>query len=369
MIVSKKKIVAVAMSGGVDSSVAAKLLVEQGYHVVGITLDFKPSKNDPTIKWYCGTGGIEQAQEVATKLGIEHHIVSCQAQFENKVLWPSWQEYSNGRTPNPCVLCNKFLKFGVLWELASKLGAEKIATGHYARIARTEKNDSLALLRGLDPNKDQSYFLFALSNEQLGRAIFPLGEMNKDDVRKMAKEFGFVSSKSQESQDACFGCEDGGFAEGLRRKFKAELLVGNIIDPSGEVLGKHQGIHRVTIGQRKGLRVAIGRRAYVTEIDSKNNTVVLSDNDNDIFSNTLEASQMVWSEGWLSYLAESQKNDSPIACLAQIRYRHRAVEATAQPIDNSQALVKFEVMQRAITPGQAVVLYDGQEVIGGGWIS
>ncbi|MDJ0765148.1 MAG: tRNA 2-thiouridine(34) synthase MnmA [Myxococcota bacterium] len=357
---SREKTVVVAMSGGVDSSVAAGLLKQDGYIAIGATLRFHPCDEETDVSWCCGRGAVEQARAVAGKLGIPHYSVDCADAFAARVLEPAWRAYDRGRTPSPCILCNRDIKFEMLLDLAHKLGANKVATGHYARLNRDPDTHDPMLLRGLDPSKDQSYFLFSLTRDHLEAAVFPLGAYRKQDVRRVAKSLGFSNADRPESQDACFFHREDGFAETLRRRFRAPARPGQVVDPSGRPLGTHEGIHRFTIGQRKGLGIALGNRAYVTNIDADRAEVTLSDSPEAIQSNRLVATDVTWTGDVTPAL--------PVKCRAQIRYRHKATDATAALLEDGRLAVVFDTPQTAIAPGQAVVLYDGDQVLGGGWI-
>ncbi|HEY3347041.1 MAG TPA: tRNA 2-thiouridine(34) synthase MnmA, partial [Nitrospirota bacterium] len=268
----------VAMSGGVDSSVVAALLKQRGYEVIGVTLNFRPCGFDTDssgAKWCCGGDGNHRAKNAALHLGIRHYVLDCHKEFERAVLRHAWDEYSGGRTPSPCLSCNKDIKFGYLMDIARKQGAEILATGHYARIT-LEPSGAPVLLRGVDPAKDQSYFLFTLTNQQLAVASFPLGGMEKGEVRLLAREFGLPNADQPDSQDACFMSEEANFAESLRKRFGGEARPGEIVDISGRVLGKHSGIHNFTIGQRKGIGVFGGRKLYVSGIEHETARVVVS---------------------------------------------------------------------------------------------
>ncbi len=351
--------VMVAMSGGVDSSVAAGLLVRQGFDVIGVTLLFSAC-DDETVNWCCGTPAQADARAVAQKLGIPFYTLDCAKEFESRVLRPAWEEYARGRTPSPCVVCNQQIKFELLLELGKKLGVQKMASGHYARIERDKKTDRPLLYRGNDPTKDQSYFLYSLSEEQLGNMLFPLGELKKSEVRKIAREMGLTNAERKESQDACFVYSDGSFAEGLRVRFDAPASSGLVVDNEGNSLGQHAGIHNYTIGQRKGLGIAVGRRAYVTHIDPNRSQVVLSDAEEDLESRYLWATETVWTGG--------RPTAFPVRCQVQIRYRHRPVAAVIASEEAGRVELRFDEPQRAVAPGQAAVFYIGDQVLGGGWI-
>ncbi len=354
--VSKGRIAA-AMSGGVDSAVAAALLKERGYDVIGLTLSFRPCGYEPDTSLCCGGDGNRSARQAADATGIRHYIIECHVEFERSVLRPAMEEYASGRTPSPCIRCNELLKFGYLWERARALGADKVSTGHYARIA--ELNGVPALLRGAEAKKDQSYFLFSLTREQLSRTLFPLGGMTKADVREEARRLGLPNSERPESQDACLFAGGEGFAGSLFGKFGGVARPGKIVHSDGRVLGTHTGVHRYTIGQRRGLGVALGRRAWVVALDPETGTVVLDDD---------EASLLV---GNIKLTGVTMLADMPdeFGCEVQIRSTHRAAKARVMLKDgDGTAEVTFEQPQKSAAPGQAAVFYDGDKVLGGGWI-
>ena len=352
-----KETVFVAMSGGVDSSVAAGLLVRQGYNVVGVTLIFRPCDDNDNVSWCCGRGAQENARAVCQSLGIRHYAIDCAGEFEAAVLRPAWEDYANGRTPSPCILCNADIKFRIIMEKAKTLGATKLATGHYAIIEHGERP---TLRRGDYAPKDQTYFLYALNREQLNFTLFPLGHLKKSEVRELAREMGFVNAERKESQDACFVTADGNFQEALRQRFDAPVVAGDIVDPAGNVLGRHNGIHNYTVGQRKGLNIALGKRAFVSKIDATTQRVVLTTNEADLLMRTVVAHSLQWTGDVTPEL--------PLKCEAQIRYRSRPAAGTATVRDDGKLQVVFEDAQKAIAPGQALVLYNGNQVLGGGWI-
>ncbi len=353
----KKGKVFVAMSGGVDSSVAAGLLVRQGYDVAGITLVFKPAEDSEDTSWCSGNEALDNARAVCGSLGIEHYAVNCAKEFEDEVLRPSWETYKSGRTPSPCILCNSKIKFRIIMEKAKEHGAEKLATGHYAIIEHGAKP---ALRRGEYSHKDQTYFLFTLNKEQLNFTLFPLGKLRKPEVRDIAREMGFANAERKESQDACFISDDANFQEALRERFNAPRRPGNIIDPSGKILGSHIGIHNYTIGQRRGLKIAMGTRAFVLKIDAEKNEVILTTNEQDLFSNTVIAGDISWTGDVIPEL--------PLRCEGQIRYRSRPSPGTASLLDDGRLQMIFDKPQRAVSPGQALVLFNGDRVLCGGWI-
>lgn len=349
--------VLVAMSGGVDSSVAAALLVRQGFDVVGVTLRLRPCGEGVDPGSCCGVDGVETARKVADHLGFPHEVFAVGTEFQERVLRPAWADYAAGRTPNPCIRCNREIKFDLLAQYGLLLGADRVATGHYAR--REEAADGRPVLRrGLDAGKDQSYFLFDLGAEGLRRAMFPLGGLHKHQVRALAAELGLASADRPDSQDACLVAE-GGFAEALRRAVGGDAHPGRIVDREGRVLGAHEGIHRFTVGQRQGTGIALGRRAWVRSIDPADGTVVLTTDPADLQASVLEASGVSW-------LGDPPAG--PVRCGVQVRYRSPAVAAVAMPLPGDRLRVDFDRPVRALSPGQAAVLYDGDRVLGGGFI-
>lgn len=361
MSTSERQRVLVAMSGGVDSTLAAALLLEDGrYQVVGVTLRLWPCEEGGAGSEgasCCGQGGVAAAREAAGSLGIRHHVLDCHDQFRQQVLEPAWRDYASGRTPNPCVLCNSAVKWSTLEQHAARLGASFIATGHYARIA----DGGAALLRGLDRGKDQSYFLFALSQEQLARTLFPLGELTKAEVRQRAAALGLPNADRPDSQDACLGGAGVAFSEALRELLGEQARPGMVVDRDGLGLGDHGGVHRFTIGQRKGLGVATGTKSYVSEIDPDEGRVVLSDQPDDLMSSRAAVQGVTW--------LAAPRPEGELWAEVQIRYRHRAAPARLKVSGaGEEAWLVFDEPQRAITPGQAAVFYDGEKVLGGGWI-
>jgi tRNA-specific 2-thiouridylase len=342
--------VVVGMSGGVDSSVAAALLKEQGYDVVGLTIRVKPAGGSDD--------DVRVAQTVAKKLGIAHHTVDCRKLFDIEVVDHFCAEYGRGRTPNPCVRCNEHVKFAVLFDKACKMGAEFVATGHYARIEKDERSKKYHLKKGRDRVKDQSYFLYFLRRDVLERILLPLGGMKKEDTRILARAFGLASAGREESRDVCFvaGGDYRGFV-GARMPQADET--GPILDRDGNILGTNRGILSYTIGQRKGMGISAGEPLYVTGIDVKRNAIIVG-NKSDVYGNELVASNLNW--------IESDAPKRPINLKAKIRYRHREGEAVVTPMPNGEVIVKFARPQMAITPGQAVVFYRGSVGMGGGTI-
>ncbi len=351
----------VAMSGGVDSSVVAALLAEQGAETVGVSMRLYQSAHDAPGKGCCSPDDLFDARSVAATLGMPFYVVNYEEAFEQKVIAHFVDEYRRGRTPSPCVLCNDHLKFDTLLELAADLEADTLATGHYARIVVDELSGRHKLLRGVDQKKDQSYFLFGIRREALPRVSFPLGGMQKSEVREHAERFGLPTAGKSESQDLCFvgGRHYLAFLE--ERLPTHERLPGAIVHvDSREVLGRHDGIHRYTIGQRRGLGVGGGAEPlYVVGIDPETAEVLVGPKRR-LASETCTLTRC----NWLAFEALEQ----PIEALVQVRYRHRAVPALVEPIGDGRARVTFRTPEAAVAPGQAAVVYRDQEVIGGGWI-
>jgi tRNA-specific 2-thiouridylase len=341
------KRVLVAMSGGVDSSVAAAMLLEQGFDVIGVTLRMHDCRAGASERSRpcCGPGDRHDAEQVAKRLGIDHVVLDARSEFAMQVRGPAVKAYLSGKTPNPCIPCNLHIKFGFLLDQAPKFQANQVATGHHARIDRLS-DGSLGLCRGCDAEKDQSYVLFPLvSGDLLQKIRFPVGKFTKEAVRQKASDLGLLVADKEESQDLCFlpWVED---------------TPGLIKNKDGEVLGEHRGISRFTIGQRRGLGVAQGERRYVLGTIPAKNTVILG-NEEELYSLHAEVSDLYWAQG---------KLEEPTFVHAKIRYGHNAVPATIEP-SGTGAVVKFQESQRAVTPGQALVCYHGDRVVGGGWIS
>jgi tRNA-uridine 2-sulfurtransferase len=347
------------MSGGVDSSVAAALLIEEGHEVFGLTLDLCAVRTEGGASGGCASDSVAAAGLAAQHLGIAHQVIDGRQAFEQNVLHPAWQEYAAGRTPNPCVLCNVSIKFGLLLEQARALGAQRLATGHYARLGRHPESGRPVLLRGQDRVKDQSYFLFALEAHQLEHIVFPLGAYEKATVRQLGKQFALSNAERPESQDACFSSNDACFAETLRARFNGLAHPGHFVDPHGKILGHHAGIHYFTIGQRKGLGLALAQPGYVLSIDLVQAAVVVTQDPKDLEASGLIASGVTWAHG---------ETDHPDQGEVQVRYRHAPVSAAFAPGPGDTTLVRFATPQRAVTPGQAAVFYQGEQVLGGGWI-
>jgi len=357
---STKPRVVIGMSGGVDSSVAAYLLKQQGYDVIGVTMKVWPqdciSRAEDKC---CGPSAIADARSVAHSIGIPHYVIDESEQFEKLVIDYFTSEYQAGRTPNPCVMCNEKVKFGNLWAKARLLGADYIATGHYAIIEHLE--DRSVLRKGRDLKKDQSYFLFSLRQDQLRRALTPLGGMEKTEIRAIAREIGLKVADKVESQEICFvpGNDYKAFLKG--KLSGKEFHKGGIYDKHGNRLADHDGIEFFTIGQRKGLPGGSARPLYVIEIDPATNRVIVGDAE-DLMTEEFTITHCNW------HFAENPTEPFPVN--VKIRYAHPGADATVYPQPNGEARVRFRVPQRAVTPGQAAVCY-GEEgiVLGGGWIA
>ena len=351
--------VMVGMSGGVDSSVAALRLLDAGYDCVGVTMKLYANETAglPERHTCCSLDDAEDARSAAFRLGMPHYVFNETAAFEEKVIRHFVETYESGGTPNPCIECNRHLKFSAMLRRALELGCGYIATGHYARIERREDGRWL-LKTGTDAAKDQSYVLYMLTQDQLAHTLFPLGELTKEQVRRLAADRGLRNAKKHDSQDICF-VPDGDYEAFLRRYTGHEYPPGDFVDPQGNVLGRHRGLPAYTIGQRRGLGVSGGRPLYVCRKDAERNTVLLTDNDR-LFSDRLTARDV--------NLIDRETVEAPLRCTAKIRYSHGAAACTVTQTEADEISVVFDEPQRAITSGQAVVLYDGDTVIGGGTI-
>jgi len=355
--------VVVAMSGGVDSSVAAALLHRQGYNVIGITLQLwefaEVGGNVVRETACCSLEMMNDARAVCARLGIPHFVLDFRKKFEAEVVNYFVQEYLDGRTPNPCILCNARVKWGALLHRARELGADYLATGHYARVGYDAPRGRYVLRQGTDPSKDQSYALWALSQEQLAHTLLPLGEMRKSDVRKLAAEWGLKTAHKVESQELCF-IADNDYRRFLRERTDGTLRPGEIVTTDGRVVGTHQGYPAYTVGQRKGLGVAMGKPVYVIRIEPQTNRIVIGERD-ELLSQGLLARQLNW-------IAIDELRE-PMQVTARIRYNDEGVPATVNPMAEGAVWVHFRSPRPAVTPGQSVVFYDGEVVVGGAVIA
>jgi tRNA-specific 2-thiouridylase len=350
--------IVVAMSGGVDSSVAAALLAEQGHDVIGVSMQlYDQSEGQANFGTCCTIDDLYDARRVASTIGIPHYIVNFESRFDEQVVSNFIAEYAAGRTPIPCAHCNSDLKFATLLERALGFGADALATGHYARITRAD-DGAYVLRRGADAAKDQTYFLFSLTQEQLARAAFPVGHLDKHTVREHAERLKLRVATKPDSQEICF-VPDGDYAKFIEKTAPELKRPGTLVNQSGDVMGGHQGVHRFTIGQRKGLGLSSNQPLYVLEIRPEAAEVVVGPRDA-LGRTTLTASQV----NWVSGRAPQAWRDVS----AQIRYKHTAAAARVRATDDNRVEVEFAVAQTAITPGQAVVFYDGDSCLGGGWI-
>jgi tRNA-specific 2-thiouridylase len=359
----QRKRVIVGMSGGVDSSVTAGLLVEQGYDVVGITLNLWPElegmPEDAREDACCALGAVEDARRVADRLGIRYYVMNFRETFEEKVIKDFVREYARGRTPNPCVRCNQFIKFDALLARAAQFGADYVATGHYARVEQSADSGRWLLRKSADLSKDQSYVLYVMTQDRLEHALFPLGGLSKSDTRKLAQEWKLPVANKPESQDICF-VPYKRYTEFLERHAPESLAEGPIVDTAGQRVGTHQGIALHTIGQRRGLGLATPEPRYVTGLDAATNTVMIGGLDD-----LLRTGCILEEVNWVQ-IAEPTE---PVRTFARIRYRAELVPATVFAEPGARARVVFDQPQRAVTPGQAVVFYDGEYVVGGGTIA
>lgn len=351
-----KKKVLLGMSGGVDSSVSAILLQKQGYEVIGCTMKLWEPRDDEESTC-CGSQAVYDAKRVCDQLGIPHYTINCKKEFKEKVVDNFIQEYKEARTPNPCVECNKYLKFGVFYKKARELGCDYIATGHYASIEFSDKYQQYVLKKSKEEKKDQTYFLYTISKEKLQHIIFPLQDYtNKDDTRRLAEENNLAVAQKKESQEICF-ISDNNYQGFLKKYGNHRNQVGNIVLKNGEVLGQHQGLINYTIGQRKGIGISYPEPLYVLQLDKEKNEVIVG-TENGLYSKELQAKELNW-------LAFEQLKE-PIKCKAKIRYRAKEADCILYPDKNDTVKVVFENKQRAITRGQSVVFYDEEGIVLGG---
>ena len=354
--------VVLAMSGGVDSSASAVLLKEQGYEVIGLFMRTGTHGEDHAAdrpdhkKGCCSALDAGDARRVADRLDVPFYALDFEREFDRIIDYFA-DEYLSGRTPNPCVVCNNWLKFGKLWSFGKQLDADFIATGHYAQVVRGPDGEP-QLHRGLDPEKDQSYVLHGIRRSLLPKLLFPVGGYRKAEIREIARRAGLPVADKPDSVEICF-VPDGDHASLVRRRRPEAVTAGKVVDPEGNVLGDHDGYERFTVGQRKGLGIATDRKRYVLEIVPETRTVVLGDREG-LLASGLEASRVNW--------LIDPPADAPLSCTAKIRYRHAGTAATVLALPDGGARVIFAEPQAAVAPGQAVVFYDGPRVLGGGWI-
>jgi tRNA-uridine 2-sulfurtransferase len=369
---SDPKTIAVAMSGGVDSSTVAAVLRAEGHNVIGLTMQLWNQRRlaghegmpEAVQGRCCSLDDVYDARRVAETIGIPYYVVNHEQRFEDEVVRPFVQEYLSGRTPIPCSLCNNHLKFDQLLLVAQQIGADHLATGHYARVEFDAKRDRWLLKRPADRSKDQTYFLFGLTQEQLSRTLFPLGALTKPEVRDLARQHGLALAEKPDSQEICFvpGGDYKRFLDAYLEE-QGEALpdtTGELVTTGGDVIGEHHGIHNFTVGQRKGLGLATGSPLYVIEIKGDTRQVVVGNSD-ELYSDTLRVRR--------TNLIGCAQLDQPLRVTVKIRHRHEPAPATIEAMGADEIRVKFDQAQRAITPGQAAVFYDDDVVVGGGWIA
>lgn len=355
-----KKTVVVGLSGGVDSSVAAYLLKEQGYDVIGVTMQIWQEEDSCTVEengGCCGLSAVEDARRVAQKLDIPYYVMNFRKEFQKQVIDYFTREYLEGRTPNPCIACNRYVKWESLLKRSLEIGADYIATGHYARVEQLP-NGRYAIRNSVTTKKDQTYALYNLTQEQLARTLMPVGAYTKDEIRKIAEEVGLLVAHKKDSQEICF-VPDNDYAGFIKNSTGKTIPKGNFVLADGKVIGEHQGIIHYTIGQRKGLNLSMGHPVFVTKIRPDSNEVVIGENE-DLFVNTLICDRV-------NFMA-MEGLDGEVRLKAKIRYNHPGAECVISPAEDGKVRVTFDQPQRAITPGQAVVFYQGEYVAGGGII-
>lgn len=351
-----------AMSGGVDSSVATALLLESGYDVIGVTMNLWPEEEPGVVQergGCCGLGAVFDARAVADRLRVPYYVMNFRDAFEERVIDPFVRAYASGRTPNPCLACNRHVKFETLLERARELGADHLATGHYARCEFDPVSGRWQLLRAADARKDQTYALYTLTQEQLARTLFPLGGLEKPDVRRMAAARGLITAQKPDSQEICFVARAGRYTDVVRERSPEAFRPGPIVHVDGRVLGEHAGIAAYTVGQRRGLGLHATEPLYVVELDPEENRVVVGP-ESALYRDVLYAEDL----NWIAFEAP----DGPVACEARVRYRGETTPCLVEPLPSGDVRVVFAEPVRAPTPGQAVVFYDGERVLGGGTI-
>ena len=367
---TKPGLIAVAMSGGVDSSTVAALLLQQGRPVVGLTMQLWNQRRLPELQGdgpaqhrCCSLDDVYDAKRVAQHLSFPHYVVNFEEQFEQRVVRPFVEQYLAGRTPIACTNCNTDVKFEPLLRMARQIGADRLATGHYARIRRDERTGRYLLLRARDDSKDQSYFLWGLTQEQLSRSEFPLGELTKEEVRQLARGVNLPVAEKPESMELCF-VPNGNYVQFIHAYAREDGrplqdTAGDIVTEDGTVLGRHTGVHNYTIGQRKGLGFTTGKPIYVLAIEPEKNRIIVGEDDA-LRATTLEIETV----NWVS-IAEP---DAPLRAQVKIRHKHEPADATVEALPGLRARITFDAPQRAITPGQAAVIYDRDVLLAGGWI-
>src|SRR5580704_2093190 len=363
-------LVAVAMSGGVDSSAVAAVLQEQDRPIVGLTMQLWNQRRLPELQGdgpkqhrCCSLDDVYDAKRVAQHLNFPHYVVNFEEHFEQRVVRPFVDQYLAGRTPIACTNCNTDVKFAPLLRMARQIGAASLATGHYARIRQNPQTQRWELLRARDDSKDQSYFLWGLTQEQLSRSEFPLGELSKDEVRDLARAANLPVAEKPESMELCF-VPSGNYVQFIQaysaeRNIAMNQVEGEIVTESGETVGHHHGVHNFTVGQRKGLGFAAGKPLYVLSIDVQNNRVVVGDDDS-LRTRSFEVNGVNW--------VSIEQPSGPIRATVKIRHKHEPAPAVVEPIDAATVRITFDAPQRAITPGQGAVFYEGDRVLGGAWI-